>query len=189
MQAKKKTVIPIWPSTHVRSTKGDRWLFAVTDEYLEEYDQKILTETGKPGGNVRRKRQLDKYNAYKQELRDWAERTGFQMPLGHFAIWFCIPIPPSWRKKKIAANLGKAHQSTPDFDNLLKAFFDAIMPRKSRTRGEKGQDDRKIHCCAPFKVWVGAEEARIEVIEYDPEEYMAVFNDDRLPEDHPPNSL
>ena len=171
----KTTTIPIWPSTHVRSTQGDRWLFAVSDEYLQEYDEAKLIETGKIGGNLRRKRQLEKYNAYKAELRYWVDRTGFKIPHGYFAIWFCIPIPPSWRKKKIAENLGNAHQSTPDFDNLLKAFFDAIMPRKSRTTGEKGQDDRKIHCCAPFKVWVLPDEACIKVVEYEKEDYMRAF--------------
>src|SRR5262245_46248272 len=119
MQAQKVTIIPIYPSTHVRSTQGDRWLFAVDDDKIAKYDQKKLVVTGKKGGNMRRKMQLEKYNAYKQEIRHWAEKTGFKMPLGYFAIWFCVPFPKSWepRKTKCREMLGKPHQNTPDCDN------------------------------------------------------------------------
>ena len=176
----KITSIPIYPATHVRSTKGDRWLFAVTDEYLIAYDAKIEEQTGKLGGNWRRKRQLDKYNAYKEELRWWVVQNGFKMPTGYFAIWFHVAMPGSWRPKKVALMEGKIHESTPDFDNLLKAFFDSIMPRKSKTTGEKGSDDRKIHCCAPFKVWAKPENARIDIVQYDTGEYVDCFKYDPL---------
>src|ERR1700748_3206282 len=86
----KTTVIPIWPSTNVRSTQGDRWLFAVSDEYLKEFDQRKLEENGKMGGNLKRKRQLEKYNAYKEEVAYWVDKTGFEIPHGYFDIWFYI---------------------------------------------------------------------------------------------------
>ena len=70
---------------------------------------------------------------------------------------------------------GQPHQSTPDWDNLTKALFDGLMPRKSRTSGEKGNDDRKIHCGSPFKIWVYPEDACIKAIEYDKDDYMGVF--------------
>lgn len=175
MQAKKETVIKIHPSTHVRSTQGDRWLFAVEDEYLEDYDQKKILLTGRKGGNLRRKRQLEKYNAYKEEVRWWAAQNRFQMPLGWFAIWFYIPAPKSWRKKERAEKIGQPHMSTPDCDNLLKAFFDGIMPRRNKTKQEKGSDDRKIHCYAAFKVWCDQDQARIEIKEYDQFEFEAAF--------------
>ena len=175
----KETVIKIEPQTHVRSTKGDSWLFAVTDEYLTEYDQKRVLENpqAKPGRNLNRKRQLEKYNAYKQELSWVVKKQGFTMPHGYFALWFYIPHPPSWRPKKVKEMLYKPHQSTPDWDNYIKALFDALMPRKSRTRGEKGVDDRLIHCGAIFKVWVLPEEACIKVVEYEVDEFMKVFKD------------
>jgi Holliday junction resolvase RusA-like endonuclease len=177
MQAKKVTTIPIHPSTHVRSTQGDRWLFAVSDEYLQAYDEKKLTDTGKMGGNTRRKAQLEKYNAYKQELRLISSRMGFQMPLGHFAIWFYIPFPNSWipRKSKCRQMDGQPHTSTPDLDNLLKAFFDGIMPRKNKTKNEKGSDDRKIHCYAAFKVWCQQDQARIVISEYEEKDFNRSF--------------
>ena len=176
MNPLKITVIPIHPSTHVRSTQGDRWLFKVSDEYLANYDQKRLKEKGKVGRNLLRKRQLEKYNAYKEELRWWVKQKGFRMPTGYFAIWFCIPHPKSWRKKKIQENLYKEHQDTPDFDNLLKSFFDSVMPRKSKTSGEKGCDDRRIHCCATFKIWVKEDEACIKIVEYDKWEFISQFH-------------
>lgn len=171
------TIIPIQPSTHVRSTQGDRWLFAVTDEKIQEYDNRRLLETGKRGGNQRRKMQLDKYNAYKEEIRWWARVNKFEMPRQCFAIWFYIPFPKTWLryKKKCLQMHGAAHESTPDWDNLIKALFDALMPRKSRTRGQTGGDDRKINCGATFKVWVRPEDACIKIIEYDKTEYMEAF--------------
>ncbi len=176
MQPKKVTTIPIHPSTHVRSTQGDRWLFGVSEEYLAEYDNKRLLEKGKAGGNFRRKRQLEKYNAYKDEIRWWVAQNSFIMPLGHFAIWFYIPVPVSWRKKQVADMVGQPHMSTPDCDNLLKAFFDGIMPRKNKTKQEKGTDDRKIHCYAAFKVWCHQGEERIVISEYLPADFLEVFS-------------
>ena len=144
-----------------------------------EYDQKRTLENpqAKPGRNLNRKRQLEKYNAYKEELRWIVKKNGFVMPQGYFAIWFCIPYPKSWRKQKIKEMLHKPHQSTPDWDNLTKSLFDALMPRKKRTNGEKGPDDRLVHCGAIFKVWVKPEEACIKVIEYSSESFIDAFKD------------
>lgn len=177
MEPIKVTVIKIEPQTHVRSTKGDSWLFAVSDEYLQEYDLKRVLDNpdAKPGRNLNRKRQLEKYNAYKDEIRYIVKKQGFEMPHGHFALWFYIPHPASWRPKKVMEMLYKPHQTTPDWDNYIKSLFDALMPRKSRTKGEKGNDDRKIHCGAIFKVWVTKEEACIKVLEYNSHEFMEVF--------------
>jgi hypothetical protein len=174
----KQTVINIEPQTNVRSTQGDRWLFAVTDDYLEEYDKRKALDhpKGIPGRNLPRKRQLEKYNAYKAELLWMAHKHGFKMPHGHFALWFYVPHPPSWRPKKVAEMLYKPHQTTPDWDNFIKALFDSLMPRKKRSRGEKGsQDDRLIHCGAIFKVWVLPGEACIKVLEYPDGEFLNEF--------------
>jgi Holliday junction resolvase RusA-like endonuclease len=171
----KETIFDIIPSTNVRSTQGDRWLFAVSDEYLEEYDNKKALDGGKKGGNGRRKRQLEKYNAYKEEVRWIAQKIGFRMPDGYFAIWFYVPMPKSWRKNKLQEKIYTEHTSTPDWDNFAKAFQDGIMPRKSKTSGEKGRDDRSIHSVAVFKIWVPAEEACIKVIEYSKNDYLNEF--------------
>ena len=171
----KTTIIQIEPATNVRSTQGDRWLFSVSDEYLEEYDNKRVLLEGKKGRNVCRKRQLERYNGFKEEVRWLAAKQKFEMPRGYFALWFYVPHPKSWRKDKIKENLYKPHETTPDWDNFIKALFDALMPRKSKTKGEKGSDDRRIHCGTPFKVWVKPEEACIKILEYDKDEFMEVF--------------
>lgn len=71
--------------------------------------------------------------------------------------------------------LYKPHQSTPDWDNLTKSLFDALMPRKKRTNGETGPDDRLIHCGAIHKVWVRPEEACIKIVEYSQDDFMEQF--------------
>ena len=175
MQPTKITTIPIQAATHCRSTQGDRWLFAVSEDYLKEYDNKKKLITGKMGGNVRRRAQLEKYNSYKAEIRNWAAKTGFKMPLGYFAIVFYIPAPESWRKKKRDEMVGNPHQSTPDCDNLLKAFFDGIMPRKNKTKQEKGSDDRRIHCYTAFKLWCNQGEERILIVEFQPAHFLKAY--------------
>lgn len=177
MQPKKITIIPIWPNTHTRSTQGDRWLFRVSEAVLEGYDAEKELKTGKRGGNVRRKMQLERYNAYKQEIRNWVAKTGFEMPVAYFLIHFYIAAPKSWRKKDRKEKIGTPHMSTPDLDNLLKAFFDSIMPRKNKTKGEKGSDDRKIHCYAAFKTWADPEDSCIKIVEYQESDYMEAFKD------------
>ena len=171
----KSTTIPIWPSTNVRSTQGDRWLFAVSDEYLQEYDQRKLEETGKIGGNLRRKRQLEKYNAYKEEIRYWVDKTNFIIPSGYFAIWFYIPYPKSWTKKKCQQMSGRPHEGTPDLDNLIKALLDGIMPRRNRTAGDTGADDRRIHNYIPFKIWCPPGDEKIVINEYDAGDILSLF--------------
>lgn len=175
MHPLKITTIPIIPQTNVRSTQGDRWLFAVSEEYLAEYDENKKASLGRKGGNLRRRRQLEKYNAYKEEIRAWSAQNRFIMPLGHFAIWFFIPAPKSWRRKD-REKIGLPHMTTPDCDNLLKAFFDGIMPRRNKTKKERGSDDRKIHCYAAFKVWCPAGEGRILITEYDQSHFLEAFS-------------
>lgn len=173
----KITFIDVHPATSVRSTRNESWLLAdnVTPEYLKGLDNKRLVEHGKRGTYASRQMQLIISVAHKQEIKDWVVRTGFRMPHGYAAVWFYVPMPKSWRKKKRAEMIYTVHQSTPDLDNYLKQLYDAIMPRKNRQRGEKGEDDRKIHNYAAFKVWVPLEQAGMKIVEYDPQEYMNIF--------------
>lgn len=174
----KETVIPIHPSTHVRSTKNETWLLSdgVTYEYLESLDDKRLVLKGKRGTLAARKKQLEIHNEHKREIRDWVVNSGFKMPMGYFAVFFCVPMPKSWRPKKREQMINTFHQSTPDLDNYLKQLFDSIMPRKNRLNGEKGCDDRKIFCYAAFKKWVEFDDACIVVSEYDKDEFIGCFS-------------
>lgn len=173
----KITVIDILPSTHVRSTKNEGWLLSesVSYEYLEQLDNKRLLTKGKKGTLAARKKQLEIHNAHKQEIKDWAIRNDFKMPLGYAAVWFYVPMPVSWRPKKRAEMIYTVHQNTPDLDNYLKQLYDSIMPRKNRLKKEKGIDDRKIYCYAAFKVWVELDEACIKVLEYNNDEFAHAF--------------
>ena len=166
MTPTKITIIPVHPSTHVRSTKNEGWLLSesVTYDYLKGLDEKRLLLKGKMGTLSARKKQLEIHRAHKKEIAAWVERTGFKMPLGYFAVWFYVPMPASWRKKKRAQMLYNVHQNTPDLDNYLKQLYDSVMPRKNRLRKEKGCDDRKIFCYAAFKVWVEWDDACIKVV-------------------------
>ncbi len=150
----------------------------MSDEYLEEYDQKrvLADPDANPGRNLNRKRQLEKYNAYKEELRWIAKKQAFTVPEGYFAIWFNVPHPKSWRPKKVKEMLYTPHQSTPDCDNLMKSFLDGMMPRRNRIKGQKGADDRRIHCYAAFKIWVGEEEGCIRIVEYQKEDFLLAFS-------------
>lgn len=178
MKPVKITTIPVHPSTHVRSTKNEGWLMAesVSYEYLTKLDNNRLLTKGKKGTLAARKKQLEIHNAHKKEIRDWVERESFVMPHGYFAVWFYVPIPPSWRPKKVAEMMHTAHLNTPDLDNYLKQLYDSIMPRKNRLKKEKGVDDRKIHCYAAFKVWVAHEDACIKIVEYSKGDFVAAFS-------------
>lgn len=171
----KITVIPIHPATHVRTTRGEYWIVKADEGYLQKLDTKRLLDKGKQGGLVRRKRQLEKAQAHKEDIMFWVAATGFKMPVGYFALWFYVPMPASWRPAKREAMKYKEHQNMPDIDNFIKKTFDGVMPRRNRIAKHRGADDRKIHCYTTFKVWVEWEEACIKLVEYSPEEYMKEF--------------
>ncbi|WP_094366167.1 RusA family crossover junction endodeoxyribonuclease [Sutcliffiella cohnii] len=58
----------------------------------------------------------------KQQLK---EKTLLDGPIA-VEIWFKMPIPKSWSKKKQVAALGEYHIKKPDADNLVKGVFDAL---------------------------------------------------------------
>jgi Holliday junction resolvase RusA-like endonuclease len=69
----------------------------------------------------------------------------------------------------------------PDCDNLIKSFLDGICPRKNKSKGEIGTDDRHVHCYAAFKIWVAPEDACIKVVEYDAINFINEFKHVPLP--------
>lgn len=173
----KVTTLKIQAQSHVRSTKGDSWLFAVSDEYLEEYDKKraLISPDAKVGRNLNRKRQLEKYNAYKEELRWIAKKQDFSLPNGCFSIHFNIPMPQSWRPKKRLQMANTKHTSKPDCDNLIKSLIDGLIPRKNKSKGETGRDDKEIWSYAAFKYWVETDDACIVIKEYDEVDFVRMF--------------
>lgn len=77
------------------------------------------------------KRVLD-YRAFCDMLWVQARNAGYildnKIPL---SICFTIQMPKSWTKKKKLEMNGKAHTQTPDTDNLIKAFKDALAKQDS----------------------------------------------------------
>jgi Holliday junction resolvase RusA-like endonuclease len=65
---------------------------------------------------------------YKQRVaeavKDWP-RYQKGVPLS-LELWFWLPMPASWSKRKQAANLHQPHAQKPDVDNLTKAVMDAM---------------------------------------------------------------
>lgn len=65
-----------------------------------------------------------RYRAFCDSLRD---KAGNYLPGDIVSLEFYICMPKSWSKKKKKALEGKPHQQTPDIDNLIKAFLDALL--------------------------------------------------------------
>jgi Holliday junction resolvase RusA-like endonuclease len=62
--------------------------------------------------------------AIAEAVKDWP-KYGKGVPLS-LELWFWLPMPASWSKRKQAANLWKPHTQKPDIDNLTKAVMDAM---------------------------------------------------------------
>lgn len=57
---------------------------------------------------------------------DQCRAQGMNVPEAGAVIYFILPMPTSWSKKKKEQMLNKPHQQKPDLDNLLKAVLDAV---------------------------------------------------------------
>lgn len=91
-----------------------------------------------------------RYRAFRDQLRSLAAKGNLIIPDSCIHMRFHLSMPKSWSRKKRAAKLGEPHQSTPDLDNLIKAFFDALLER-----------DEQIYQYSADKVW--AEKGAIEL--------------------------
>lgn len=141
----KKTVFNITPQTHVRTTQGDRIYFRIPRERL------------RPAG-LKRLLRIEKYNEYKINLCALAKKVRFSPPEQGGHLIFYIPMPKTWSKSKKQKYHLQLHQSTPDWDNLAKAFFDSLMSQ------DKGIADVRV-----TKRWVNQEKGWIEFIQNIPD--------------------
>lgn len=88
-----------------------------------------------------------RYWLFKDKLQEWANNNGFSIGDSLVAT-FVIPFPKSYYtpkgklKKKHSDWHGKAHQNTPDIDNIAKAVMDALL-----------KDDSNVHTLKVKKVW------------------------------------
>jgi len=141
----KKTIFEINPQTNVRATQGDRIFFRIPREKL------------RPPG-LKRLLRLERYNEYKISLSAIAKQKRFDPPEQGGHVIFYIPVPKTWKKYKKQEMHMKLHQQTPDWDNLVKAFFDGLLA-----------EDKYIADVRVTKRWVNAENGWIEFINYLPE--------------------
>jgi Holliday junction resolvase RusA-like endonuclease len=135
-----KTIFPITPQTHVRSTQGDRIYFRIPRDKL------------RPAG-LKRLLRLERYNQYKIDLSALAKKVRFSPPEQGGHLTFYIPVPKSWKKYKKEQLHLQLHQSTPDWDNLAKAFYDSLL-----------SEDKHIADIRVTKKWVNQEKGWIEFI-------------------------
>lgn len=140
MKKIKKITFNITPQTSVRSTQGDRIYFRIPREKL------------RPEGLKRLKR-LERYNEYKINLSALAKAQKFIPPEQGGHLIFYIPVPKSWKKYKQKEMHNQLHTQTPDWDNLAKAFFDALLSQ-----------DKAIADIRVTKKWVNEPNGRIEFI-------------------------
>ena len=142
-QKSNSVIFEITPQTHVRATQGDRIFFKIPRDKL------------RPEG-LKRLMRLERYNKYKIDLCAIAKSKRFTPPEQGGHLIFHIPIPKSWKKYKKESMHNKLHQSTPDWDNLAKAFFDSLL-----------SEDKQIADVRVTKKWVNQENGWIEFIKKD----------------------
>lgn len=177
MKVLRYAFFPFEPQAAVRSVKTQTWLTGITEEKAKEIedsytmafrsngtpywykagkDGKIKTLRSKPN-YVRVKKYLDKYVSYKKQLQEHKEKIGFIMPQDAFFIWYLMPMPKSWTKKKKKELEFTLHKTKKDTDNLSKAIKDALAPRKNNFDVHSktpAMDDRVISSYANAKIWV-----------------------------------
>lgn len=197
MRVLRSAHFPFEPQSALRSTQTQNWLTRVTEaeaqalenSYAIGYDRKgspfwvkqlkngkTKTLRSKPNF-VRTKRYLEKYFQYKDDLAAHGEKIGFIMPQDAFFLWFFMPMPKSWTKKKKAVMAFKLHKNKKDTDNLSKAIKDALAPRKSNfvQSATPAMDDRVISSYANAKIYlpdIHADKVGILIVEYEVNDFL-----------------
>lgn len=141
MPIQRKYVFNITPRSHVRSTQGDSWVFRIPEHKL------------RPASLVRKK-QLERYNAYKLAISSIAKEKKFYIMPAGTSITFFFPVPASWSKKKKARYHLQPHLQRPDLDNCIKAMLDSML-----------KEDKHIYQLEASKYWVNAPEGHIEIVQ------------------------
>jgi Holliday junction resolvase RusA-like endonuclease len=134
--------LKVTPGTHVRVTRGDRWIFKSTDEYLKDYDAR------KGSRSFNRKMQLVRANKHREALLYQTRKDNFDLKAGNYIMAFMKHMPKSWKKGK--RKPGKRDQMAwqpmtcrPDVDNFFKKTADSLL-----------REDSEIWCAAMLKFWI-----------------------------------
>lgn len=81
---------------------------------------------------------IKKYNDYRVQLFILAKELDLQVQSTGMAIYYHLPVPVRWSKKKKAAMHGQWKASRPDVDNYNKGFFDALTGKDELVTGRSG---------------------------------------------------
>lgn len=134
--------LKVTPGTHVRVTRGDRWIFKSDDSYLKDYDERKGART------FSRKMQLVRANKHREALVYQSRKDNFDLKCGNYIMAFMKHMPNSWKtgkrkpgKRDLMA--WKPMKSRPDVDNLYKKLADSLL-----------REDSEIWCAAIIKIWV-----------------------------------
>ncbi len=204
MEILRHAFFPVEPRSALRSTQTQTWLTKITEDQALKLEQQYQIAYDKKGkvywwknsrvgkvktlksapNYVRTKKYLDRYFSYKTELRDHADKIGFIMPQDAFFMWFLMPMPISWTKKKKAQMAFKLHKNRLDTDNLTKGVLDAIAPRKSNFMSTRNiPDDRVVSSYANAKIYLPdnhKDKVGILIIEYKISDFLDGFFADAM---------
>lgn len=81
---------------------------------------------------LRMKRRIERMNRYRENLAFLAKQAGFELPVCGFSVYFYLPIPKQWAKKKREQYHGQLHMEKPDVDNMTKLMFDSLSIKDER---------------------------------------------------------
>ena len=121
-------------------------------KHWDDEKEKWINHTLSKDGRYK-KRRIERYNNYRDKLREIAEEKKFVFPRVGLKIKFYLPVPVRWTKTRKRHAHMTHHDGTPDLSNLLKSFEDALMPQDKWIGGYGSLD----------KFWVNFEEGWIEV--------------------------
>lgn len=110
----RRVVLRVAPVGKPRMTRQDQWRV-----------------DSNPDPKKRKRPAVRRYHQYQDALVEEAARQRFEVPDAGLALAFFVPMPKSWSKKKRARMQGQPHRAKPDVDNLVKAFFDALLEEDS----------------------------------------------------------
>lgn len=133
----KQWILLVTPLAHLRMLNTETWMVNKDDAALEAYGAKKHLEAVaenkenpiRANHYVNRKRSMQKRIDYRKALQWEAKRNKFEMPRQGAFIKFYLPIPKSFSVKKRKQLAFQVHESKPDVDNILKPFFDALVPK------------------------------------------------------------
>jgi len=146
-----KQAQPLEPKVIKLEPKKEEKQLTADGQEILPYITLGITPVAKP-----RMTQSDKWKKRPPVVKYWKFKDNLKL-LCHLCRWeireelditFVIPMPISWSKKKKEKYDNQPHKQTPDLDNLVKAFKDALLEQDSAVHtyenikkvwGRKGQ--------------------------------------------------